>query len=166
MGAGDFNDDNTRSAMFSFAIHPSDMNGPLSMHCGGHNIDLASTCIIQIPDYTSRPKTVAADTVASATFFHETQQAVFNCLLRVRAANDDGGALGKVKAYIGKTAWQFRPTWHAHLLVWVYSYKSREQLRDDLGTKLNKLSSSRGIIVMSRRFFPNNRCLPSYVRVL
>ena len=103
-----------------------------------------------MPDYTSRPKTVAADPVASATFIHETQQAVFNCLLRIGVTNDDGGAMGKVQAYIGKTEWQFRPSWHARLLVWVYTYKTREQLRDDLERNLDKLSSSQGIIVMSR----------------
>ena len=71
------------------------------MNCGGHNIDLASTCHKKMPDYMSRVKTVAADPVASATFFHETLQAVLNCLLRVGAADGDGGALGKVQAYIG-----------------------------------------------------------------
>ena len=54
-----------------------------------------------MPDYMSRVKTVAADPVASATFFHETLQAVFNCLLRVGAADGDDGALGKMQAYIG-----------------------------------------------------------------
>ena len=42
-----------------------------------------------------------ADPLASATFLHETLQAVFNCLLRVGAADGDGSALGKVQAYIG-----------------------------------------------------------------
>ena len=83
------------------AIHPSDMNSPLFMQCGGRNIDLAPTCHKQTPDYISRVKTVAADPLASATFFHETLQAVFNRLLRVGAADGDGGALGKVQAYIG-----------------------------------------------------------------
>ena len=54
-----------------------------------------------MPDYMSRVKTVAADPAASATFFHEILQAVFNCLSRVGAADGDGGALGKVQAYIG-----------------------------------------------------------------
>ena len=83
------------------AIHPSDMNSPLFMNCGGHNIDLASTCHKRIPDFIPRVKTVAVDPVASATFFHETLKTVFNCLLRVGAADGDGGALGKVQAYIG-----------------------------------------------------------------
>ena len=89
-----------RQPLFWPAIHPSDISSPLLINCGGHNIDLASTCHKQIPDYMSRVKTVAGDPVASATFFHETLQAVFNCLLRVGAADDDGGALGKVQAYI------------------------------------------------------------------
>ena len=71
------------------------------MHCGGHNIDLASTCHRKMPDYMSRVKPVAADPVACATFFHEILQAVFNCLLRVGAADGDGGALGGVQGYIG-----------------------------------------------------------------
>ena len=83
------------------AIHPSAMKSPFFMHCGGHNIDLASTCYKQMPDYKSRVKTVAADPVASAAFFHEILHAVCNCLLRVGAADGDGGALGKVQAYIG-----------------------------------------------------------------
>ena len=77
------------------------MNNPLLMHCGGHNIDLASTYHRKMPDYMSRVKLVAADPVACATFFHDTPQAVFNCLLMVGAADGDGGALGEVQAYIG-----------------------------------------------------------------
>ena len=83
------------------AIHPSDMNSPLFMNCGGHNIDLASTCHKQMPDYMSSVKTVAADPVPSGTFFHETLRAVFSCLLRVGAADGDGGALGQMQTYIG-----------------------------------------------------------------
>ena len=59
-----------------------------------------------------------ADPLASATFLHETLQAVFNCLLRVGAADGDGGALGKVQAYIGLlTEGKVQPTLHAHLIV-------------------------------------------------
>ena len=69
-----------------------------------------------MPVYLTRLTTVAADPVTSTTFFHETLQAVFDCLLRVGAADGDGGALGKVQAYIGMTEEQFRLTLHAHLL--------------------------------------------------
>ena len=125
------------------------------MHCGCRNIDLASACHKQMPDYTSRPKTVAAYPVASATFFHdETPQAVFNSLIRLGTGNDDGGALGEVQANVGMIEWQFRPKFHARLLVWVYGYNSREKLRDDLGTSLKTLSSSRDVIVMSHPFVP------------
>ena len=65
---------------FWTTINPSDVNSPLAVHYGGHNIDLASTCHKQMPDYIARLKTVAADPVASATFFHETLQAVLYCL--------------------------------------------------------------------------------------
>ena len=54
-----------------------------------------------MPGYMSRVKTVAADPVASATFSHETLQAVFNCLLRIGAADGDGGAWGKLQVYVG-----------------------------------------------------------------
>ena len=99
------------------AIHPSDTNSPLFMHCGGRNIDLASTCHKQMPDYMSRVKTVATNPLASATFFHETLQDVFNCLLKIGAADIDGGALGKVQAYIGLDRGAIWLTLHAHLLV-------------------------------------------------
>ena len=118
-----------------------------------------------MPDYLTRLTTVAADPVASATFFNETLQAVFDCLLRVGAADGDGGALGKVQAYIGMTEEQFRLTLHTHLLVRVYGYSSREQLRDDLGTSLKKhVDFARYGFIISRRFDP--RCLCSYARVL
>ena len=87
--------------LFWPAIHPSYMSSPLFMHCGGHNIDLASSCHKQMYDCMSRVKTVAADPVASAMFCHGTEQAVFNCLSKVGAADGDGGAFGKVQAYIG-----------------------------------------------------------------
>lgn len=53
---------------FWLTIIPSEVNSPLVMHYGGHNIDLASTCHTQMPDYLTRLRTVAADPVASATF--------------------------------------------------------------------------------------------------
>ena len=88
--------------LFWPAIHPSDMISFLFMNCvAGHNIDLASTCHKQMPDYMSRVKTVAADPVASAKCFHETLQALFNYLFSVGAADGEGGTLGKVQAYIG-----------------------------------------------------------------
>ena len=86
--------------LFWPATHPSYMSSPLFMHCGGHNIDLASSCHKQLSDCMSTVKTVAADPVASATFCHGTEQAVCVCLSRVGAADGDGGALGKVQAYI------------------------------------------------------------------
>ncbi|CAN0479746.1 unnamed protein product, partial [Scytosiphon promiscuus] len=64
--------------------------------------------------------------------------AVFDYVLRVDAPDGDGGALGRIQAYIGMTEEQFRLTLHAHILVWVYGYNDREQLRDDLGTSLQK----------------------------
>ena len=39
--------------------------------------------------------------VKTVTFIHETLQDVFNSLLRVGAADGDGGALAKMQAYIG-----------------------------------------------------------------
>ena len=83
---------------FWLTINPSDVNSPFVMHYGGRNIDLASTCHREMPDHLTRLRTVAADPVACATFFHETIQAVFDYLLRVGATDGDGGALGKVQA--------------------------------------------------------------------
>ena len=59
-----------------------------------------------------------------------------------------------------------RPTLNVHLLVKVYGYNNRERLRDDLGTNSKTLSSSRGVIDISRRLFPYNQCLFSYAREL
>lgn len=36
------------------AINPSDVNSHLTMHYGGHNIDLASSCHREMPDYFTR----------------------------------------------------------------------------------------------------------------
>ena len=90
------------------------------MNYGGHDINLLSTCDEQMPDYFASLRTVAGDPVASATFCHETTQAVYDHVLRVGAFDGDGGALGKVQAYIGMTEEHFRLTLQAHLLVWVY----------------------------------------------
>ncbi|CAN0365278.1 unnamed protein product, partial [Laminaria digitata] len=108
------------------------------MYYAGHPIDLASACHNEMPNYIDPLRIVASDPVAAATSFQETLQAVFDCLLRVGAKDGDGGVLGKVKSYIGMTEEQFRPTLHAHLLVWVYGYSSPEQLCDDLGTSLER----------------------------
>ena len=104
------------------------------MNYGGHDIILSSTCSEQMLDYITSLRTVADDPVASATFFHESTQAVFDHVLKVGASDGDGGALGNVQAYIGMTEEHFRFSLHAHLLVWVYGYSRRDQLREDLGT--------------------------------
>ena len=115
-------------------INPSDVYSPLVMNYSGHDINCSSICDEQMPDYVTSLRTVADDPVASATFFHETTHAVFDTVLRVAASDGDGGALGKVLAYIGMIEEHFRLTLHAHLLVWVYGYSSCDQLREDLGT--------------------------------
>ena len=115
-------------------INTSDLYSPLVMNYGGHDKILSSTYNEQMPDYTTSLRTVADDPVASATFFHETTQAVFDHVLRVGASDGDGGALGKVQAYIGMTEEHFRFTLQAHFLVWAYGYSRRDQLREDLGT--------------------------------
>lgn len=118
------------------AINPSDVNSRLVMHYGGHSIDLAFTCRKLMPDYLTRLETVAADPAASATFFRESLQAVFDCLSRVGVADGDGDALGEMQAHIGMTQEKFRLTSLAHLLVWVCGYNSGEQLREDVGISL------------------------------
>ena len=153
---------------FWLTINPSDVNSPLVMHYGGHNIDHASTCHRQMPDYITRLKTVASDPVASATFFHETLQAVFDCILGVGAADGDGGVLGKVQACIGMTEEQFRLSLHAHLLVWVYGYNSHEQLTDNLGASLKKHVdlARRAVCSIAPIRPPFHRCICFYARVL
>ena len=88
---------------FCVTINPSDVNSPLVMNYGGHDINLSSTCHEQMPDYVTTLRTVADDPVASATYFHETTEAVFDRVLTVGASDGDGGALGEVQAYIGMT---------------------------------------------------------------
>ena len=153
---------------FGLTMNPFDVNSPLVMHYGGHSIDLASTCNTQMPNYITRLKTVATDPAASATFFHETLQAIFDSLLRVGAANGDGGALGKMQAYISMTEERFRLALHTPLFVWVYGYNSREQLRDDLGTNLKKhVNLARCVVCYIAPLRPPfNRCICSYARVL
>ena len=63
---------------------------------------------------------------------------MFDHVLRVGSSDGDGGALGKVQAYTGTTEERFRLTLHAHLVGWVYGYSRRDQLREDLGTNIEK----------------------------
>lgn len=63
---------------------------------------------------------------------------MIKCILRFGAKDGDGGALRTVKAYIGMTEEQFRLMLHAHLLVWVHGFTSREHLHDDVGSSLEK----------------------------
>eukprot|EP00904_Undaria_pinnatifida_P001808 jgi/Undpi1/11628/HiC_scaffold_35.g13923.m1 len=70
--------------------------------------------------------------------FWDPLQQSFSSGNGVGAANGDGGALGKMQAYISMTEERFRLALHTPLFVWVYGYNSREQLRDDLGTNLKK----------------------------
>ena len=54
-----------------------------------------------MPKHMSGVKTVATGPVAPATFFQETLTAIFKCIVCVGGSYGDGGALGKVQAYIG-----------------------------------------------------------------
>ena len=115
-----------REPFFWVTVNASDVKSPFVMNYGGHDIKISSTCHKQMPDCVTSLRTVADDPVASATIFHEPIQAVFDHVLRVGASDDDGGALGKVQAYIGMTEEQFRLSLHADLLVRVYGYSSRD----------------------------------------
>ncbi|CAM9698129.1 unnamed protein product, partial [Ectocarpus fasciculatus] len=123
---------------FWMTVNPSDLNSPFVMHYGGHDIDLSSTCHEQMPDFRKRLDIIVNDPVASATFFHETIEAVLKYILRFQANDGDGGALGNIKAYIGMTEEQHRLMLHGHLMVWVHGFTSREQLRQDVGGSLKK----------------------------
>eukprot|EP00904_Undaria_pinnatifida_P002722 jgi/Undpi1/12450/HiC_scaffold_5.g02121.m1 len=92
-------------------------------------------------------ETVAADPAASATFFRESLQAVFDCLSRVGVADGDGDALGEMQAHIGMTQEKFRLTSLAHLLVWVCGYNSGEQLREDTYPGMQEITSSGRVAV-------------------
>ncbi|CAB1107564.1 unnamed protein product [Ectocarpus sp. CCAP 1310/34] len=107
---------------FWMTANPSDVNSPCVMQCG---------------EYRKRLDITVNDPVASATFFHETMEAVVKYILRFGAKDGDGGALGNIKAYIGMTEEQHRLMLHGHLMVWVHGFTSRE-LRDDIGRSLKK----------------------------
>ena len=68
------------------------------MHYGGEDVDLSSPCWKMMPEYIKRLRIIANDPVASATFFHETVEAVLKYILRFGAKDSDGGALGNIKA--------------------------------------------------------------------
>ena len=123
-------------------IHPSDMNSPLFMHCGGHNVDLASTCHKQMPDYISRVKTGSR-----LTLLHLRRSSMRLCRPFLIGSSGLGQLMmtavpwgkcrrisaltegqfrqlmttavpwGKCRRISALTEGQFRPTLHAHLLL-------------------------------------------------
>lgn len=102
---------------FWLTLNPSDVDSPFGMHYNGAGIDLphraGETCG---KIHHTAPPLIANGPVASATFFHETIEAVLKNNLRFGANDSDGGGLGSVKAYIGMTEEQFCLI-HGHLIM-------------------------------------------------
>ena len=113
-------------------INPSDLHDPIAQVLAGKEIDLDAFIATEGPDKEQRAKNIADDSYAASKFFHLIIRAVLEHLFGIKVTANQihmaKGVLGQVAAYFGTVELQGRGTLHFHLLLWLFSTPSADQL--------------------------------------
>ncbi|PSS37384.1 hypothetical protein PHLCEN_2v774, partial [Hermanssonia centrifuga] len=108
---------------------PADFKHPLCLYYCGERIDL-NIFEGALPDYQHRMRLIANNPVACARFFHRVVTSFLRHILR--SGSEDAGLFGQTETYYGTVESQGRLTLHLHLLLWIKSSISPQQIRDKL----------------------------------
>ncbi|KAF5353060.1 hypothetical protein D9758_008815 [Tetrapyrgos nigripes] len=104
---------------------PSDTTHPLCLYYAGSNEKFEP--YLNIPD-DERTRQVIRNPVSGAKFFDFMVRMFIKHILGVDSDHD--GVFGKTSAYYGTVEQQGRLTLHLHLLLWIASAKSPQEIRD------------------------------------
>ncbi|OBZ77801.1 hypothetical protein A0H81_02179 [Grifola frondosa] len=113
--------------VFFITFAPVDIKHPLCLYYCGEEIDLMSS-EPDIPLPWDCLRAIASNPVACARFFHVIVTAFIQHILR--AGDDKPGLFGKTRSYYGTVESQGRLTLHLHLLLWIASCVSPQDIRD------------------------------------
>jgi Helitron helicase-like domain at N-terminus len=99
---------------------------PISLYFADDKISFSP----DLRTYDERYKLIAQNPVAGARFFHFICEMFIKHVLGVNT--DHSGFYGKTNAYYGTVEQQGRLTLHLHMLIWIVSSLSPQQIRDKI----------------------------------
>ncbi|KAF5370369.1 hypothetical protein D9758_006967 [Tetrapyrgos nigripes] len=115
----------TSAPSWYITFAPSDTTHPLCLYYAGSNEKFEP--YLNIPD-DERTRQVIRNPVSGAKFFDFMVEMFIKAILGVDSDHD--GVFGKTSAYYGTVEQQGRLTLHLHLLLWIASAKSPQEIRD------------------------------------
>ncbi|RXW14064.1 hypothetical protein EST38_g11791 [Candolleomyces aberdarensis] len=130
---------NMRSELWSLIINrgapcwfatlsPVDHKHPICLYWAGPDVKFTP----DLRDYNERVRLIAGNPVAGARFFHFMVTLFIRCLLRWNDEKRRPGIFGSTSAYYGTVEQQGRMTLHLHMLIWVTSALTPQEVRDRL----------------------------------
>jgi hypothetical protein len=113
-------------------VNPSDLHDPIAQVLAGEQINLDAFLATEGPCKDARAQNIATDPFAASKFFHFIIKTMLETLFGIQATNyqvhSNTGVFGKVAAYFGTVESQGRGTLHLHLLVWLASTPSADEI--------------------------------------
>ncbi|XP_066919049.1 uncharacterized protein [Clytia hemisphaerica] len=117
-------------------ISPAVVHSPIFLRFAGHNINLESLTLSDLPAAVDRAKIVAKDPVAAARFFNSMIDSFTTHLLGYNQSA--GGVFGHPSAFYGCIEEQGTGTLHIHMLVWLKGFRAISDLEADLKSETFK----------------------------
>ncbi|KAJ3551661.1 hypothetical protein NM688_g4575 [Phlebia brevispora] len=106
---------------------PAGAKSPICLYLCGVPINLDEICP-QLPSHMERLNMTSRNPVACSRFFHLLVKLFIRVILR--ADGDRVGLFGKTSAYYGTVEEQGRLALHLHMLIWIRSAYSPQEIRD------------------------------------
>jgi hypothetical protein len=107
-------------------ISPADIQHPLCVYYAGTQTEFRPT----IAPYDDRMRSVCANPVAGARFFHFMVETFIADVLGINASHR--GLYGDTGGYYGVVEQQGRLTLHLHMLLWIISNLNPQEMRDKI----------------------------------
>ena len=113
-------------------INPCDLHDPIAQVFAGEHIDLDQFLSMLGPSKEQRAHNIASDPYAAAKFFHFMIQTILETLFGIKVGthlvHSGLGIFRQVSAYFGVVESQARATLHLHLLLWLASAPSMDDM--------------------------------------
>ncbi len=121
---------------FYITINPADTFNPLVRFLAGEEIDVDRLLPDHLLEYLRQKYLVAKNPFMGARFFNIYMKVFISSVLSFCSGDSDleqeGGALGHVKAYYGCVEAQGHGTLHCHMLVWLEGGMNPNEIKDQL----------------------------------
>ena len=115
---------------FYITINPADVYNPIVKFLAGSDIDV-DHCLPSDHNYYDQAFLVAKNPANAAKFFNIYMKAFIYAVLGYQdnGSSQDGGILGRVKAYYGTVEAQGRGTLHCHMMIWIEGALNPDEIK-------------------------------------